>query len=102
MSLGVFGIERFIAWLEKGNSTNAAVAAIALGLAPFARLHAIGMIGVGAIAAFLFTRSKTAARLLRSLLPLGAAVLLFAVLTRLTHENGLAGPLCRNSISQSQ
>ena len=93
MSLGVFGIERFIAWLEKENFANAAAAAIALGLAPFARLHAIGMIGVGVLAAFLFTRSKTAAPLLRWLLPLGAGVLLFVVLTRLTHESGVAGPL---------
>ena len=92
MSLAVIGIERFSAWLEDGRIPSATVAALALGLAPFARLHAIGMIGLAFVMAATTPRTRPARRWL-DVLPLLAAAALFLALSLVTREPGSAGPL---------
>lgn len=90
MALGVIGIERFIAWLDDGKIANLGAAVIALGLAPFGRLHAVGLVGVAAVAALLHGRQtgRAPVQVLKTMLPLGIAGALFAGLAFLTHENG--------------
>jgi hypothetical protein len=90
MALSVIGMERFIAWLDGGKIANIGAAVIALGLAPFGRPHAIGLIGVAAVAALLHGRKSGRApvHVWRAMLPLGIAGALFAGLTFLTRENG--------------
>ena len=95
MALGVIGIERFIAWLDDGRIANVGAAVIALGLAPFGRPHAVGLIGVAAVAALLHGRKtgRAPVLILKAMPPLGIASALFVGLTFLTHENGTAPAL---------
>ena len=90
MALGVIGVDRFLAWLDKGKLSNAAAAALPLGLAPFGRMHAIGLIGVAALLGFLHSRAHAGQRIsaIRAALPLALAAALFAGLTFLTRESG--------------
>lgn len=95
MTLGVIGIDRYLAWLEDGGVSNAGAAGIALGLAPFGRMHALGLIGVAAVAAYLHRRKEGRARirLARAALPLCFAGALFATLTLLTRERGITSAM---------
>jgi hypothetical protein len=92
MTLGVIGIDRYLAWLADGGVSNAGAAGLALGLAPFGRMHALGLIGVAAVAACLHRGKDGRPRiwLARAALPLCFAVALFAGLTLLTRESGIA------------
>jgi len=87
MTLGVIGIDRYLAWLDDGGVANAAASTLALGLAPLGRMHALGLIGVAATAALLHARkhSRWNSRV-RAALPLGLALALFAGVTFLTRE----------------
>jgi hypothetical protein len=95
LALGVIGIERFYAWLEDGKVSTGAVAAICLGLAPFGRLQALGMIGVAATAAYLHGAQRGRVRdvLRGASIVLGSAMALFLGLTLLTRESGVPAAL---------
>ncbi len=49
MSLGVIGIERLVAWKAKGKVLTGIVTALALGLAPIARLHLVFLWAIGVL-----------------------------------------------------
>ena len=94
MSLGVVGIERFTAWLENGRIGSATAAALALGLAPFARVHAVGLMAVAAVAAMepLWSGNKAHVRW-ANLSPLLAAMAIFLIISHVTGEPGSTGAL---------
>jgi hypothetical protein len=95
MSLGVIGLERFVAWRENGRIGSAIMAALALGLAPYARLHALGLIGVGVVAAALQLWRNSSKSRLRwiGFSPLLAAIAIFLGVSHITREPGLGGSL---------
>jgi len=93
MSLGVIGLERFSAWMENRKAAIGAAAALALGLAPFARLHAIGFIALGAVAAILPFCGGRRPLNWTSVLPLLAAGAMFLALSYFTREQSSIGPL---------
>lgn len=49
MSLGVIGIERLMAWKSDGRFIHGLASALALGLAPLARVHLVGLWLIGAL-----------------------------------------------------
>lgn len=49
LMLGLWGIERLVAWREEGRITQALGAALTLGLAPFGRPHLAGLLPVGLV-----------------------------------------------------
>jgi hypothetical protein len=100
MSLGVIGLEGFQAWLESGKKSAGIRSAIALGFAPYARVHSLGLIAVAGMAAWLHWnrlrsrgQSLPHSRLFERALPLAIAAGIFAALTALTSERGAAAAL---------
>ena len=49
MALGVFGLERLVAWRQERRAHQAVLAAILLGLAPMTRPHLVLLLGIGAL-----------------------------------------------------
>ena len=49
VALGVIGIDRLLAWKEDGRPVQAIISAVALGLAPFARMHLVVVLFVGVL-----------------------------------------------------
>jgi hypothetical protein len=90
MSLGVIGIERLVAWKEDGKVFNGLVSALALGLAPIARLHLVLLWPVAAVLlrddARIFDVQGWIALSKRRWIPLIAAALLSVAALTLTHE----------------
>lgn len=92
MSLGVIGLERLVAWKENGKVINGLVSAVALGLAPIARVHLVLLWPIAAVllrddARIFDVRSWITGPKRRWLLLVGAAFLSVAILA-LTHEPG--------------
>jgi hypothetical protein len=90
MSLGVIGIERLMAWKKDGKTINGVVSALALGLAPIARVHLVFLWPVAAVllrddARILDLRSWIALPK-RRWIPLMAAVFVSVAALALTHE----------------
>ncbi len=92
MSLGVIGIERLVAWKEDGKVFNGVVSALALGLAPIARVHLVFLWPIAAVLlgddARLFDVWSWIAMPKRRWIPLIAAVFVLVAALALTHEPG--------------
>jgi hypothetical protein len=92
MSLGVIGIERLVAWKEDGKVFNGVVSALALGLAPIARLHLVLLWPIAAVLlrddARIFDVWGWIALPKRRWIPLMAAALVSVAALALTHEPG--------------
>jgi len=92
MSLGVIGIERLVAWKEDGKVFNGVISALALGLAPIARLHLVFLWPVAAVLlgddARIFDVRSWIALPKRRWIPLMVAVFVFVAALALTHEPG--------------
>jgi hypothetical protein len=90
MSLGVIGIERLVAWKEDGKVFNGVVSALALGLAPLARLHLVLLWPIAALLlrddARIFDVRGWIALPKRRWIPLLAATLVSVAVLVLTHE----------------
>ena len=92
MSLGVIGIERLVAWKEDGKVFNGVVSALALGLAPIARVHLVFLWPIAAVLlgddARLFDVRSWIALPKRRWIPLIAAAFVSIAALALTHESG--------------
>jgi hypothetical protein len=92
MSLGVIGIERLMAWKEDGRVFNGVVSALALGLAPIARLHLVFLWPIAALLlrddARIFDVRSWISLPKRRWIPLIAAALVSVAVLALTHEPG--------------
>jgi hypothetical protein len=92
MSLGVIGIERLVAWKEDGKIFNGVVSALALGLAPIARVHLVSLWPIAAVLlrddARIFDVRSWIALLKRRWTPLLAAALVTVAALAFTHEPG--------------
>jgi hypothetical protein len=90
MSLGVIGIERLLQWTKGGRTLNGAISALALGLAPVARVHLVLLWPVAAIMlrddARIFDLPSWIALSKRRWLPLIAAFLVSVAAFAVTHE----------------
>jgi len=92
MSLGIIGVERLLAWKQEGRIINAVLSAIALGFAPFARVHLVLLWPIAA----LFLRDDTQVFQMRKWLevpkrlwwPIFGGAILFVSLVVLVHEPG--------------
>ena len=91
MSLGVIGIERFLAWKNDGRVINGVISALALALAGFTRMHMILLV----ICAALLLRDDMRILDVRSWFalkvrwwPIACALLVFGTLHILTRESG--------------
>jgi hypothetical protein len=87
MTLGAIGIERFLAWLDGRGVAPAVCSALALGVAPFGRMHALALIAVAGWIAW------QRGRLVRAAPILTGALAVFACLTLATREPGAAAGL---------
>jgi hypothetical protein len=81
MTLGLTGIERLLAWKEEHRGSQAALAAVTLGLAPFARPHLILLLPLGALWLFREFRLRKAVEQLRREAHLWAPLLVAACIT---------------------
>jgi hypothetical protein len=92
MSLGVIGLERLMAWKENRKVFNGVVSALALGLAPIARVHLIMLWPIAAVLlrddARIFDLRSWIALPRHRWLPLLAAPFLTVAVLALTHESG--------------
>src|ERR1019366_2532847 len=92
MSLGVIGIERLVAWKKDGRVLNGAVSALALGLAPIARVHLVFLWPIAAVLlrddARIFDVRGWIALPKRRWIPLMAAAFVSLAALALTHEPG--------------
>ena len=92
MSLGVIGIERLVAWKKDGKVFNGVVSALALGLAPIARVHLVFLWPVAAVLlrddARIYDVRSWIALPKRRWIPLIAAAFVSAAAIALTHEPG--------------
>ena len=92
MSLGVIAIERLVAWKEGGKTINGVWSALALGLAPIARLHLVFLWPIAAVLlgddARLFDVRSWIALPKRRWIPLIAAAFVSVAALALTHEPG--------------
>ncbi len=90
MSLGVIGIERLMAWKEDSKVFNGVVSALALGLAPIARVHLVFLWPIAAVLlrddAHIFNVWSWFALPKRRWIPLMAAALVSVAALALTHE----------------
>ena len=92
MSLGVIGIERLMAWKQDGKVFNGVVSALALGLAPIARVHLVFLWPIAAVLlgddAHLFHAWSWIALPKRRWIPLIASAFVLVAALALTHEPG--------------
>jgi hypothetical protein len=92
MSLGVIGIERLVAWKEEGKVFNGVVSALALGLAPIARVHLVFLWPIAVVLlgddARIFDMRSWIALPKRRWIPLIAAAFVTVAAFALTHEPG--------------
>jgi len=92
MSLGVIGIERLVHWKSRGRVVDSIMSALALGLAPMARVHLVLLWPVAALLlrddTRIFDVGSWIALPKRRWLPLVGAALTLAVAIALTHEPG--------------
>ena len=92
MSLGVIGIERLVAWKKDGKTINGVVSALALGLAPMARVHLVFLWPIAAVLlgddARIFDVRSWIALPKRRWIPLIAAAFVSIAVLALTHESG--------------
>jgi hypothetical protein len=92
MSLGVIGIERLVAWEEDGKVFNGVVSALALGLAPMARIHLVFLWPIAALLlrddARIFDVRSWIVLPKRRWVPLMAAAFVSIAVLALTHEPG--------------
>jgi hypothetical protein len=92
MSLVVIGIERLMAWKENGTVFNAVASALALGLAPMARVHLVFLWPIAAVLlrddARIFDVRSWISLPKRRWIPLILAVFVMAAALALTHEPG--------------
>jgi hypothetical protein len=90
MSLGVIGIERLVAWKKDNKTINGVVSALALGLAPIARVHLVFLWPIAAVLlrddARIFDVRGWIALPRRRWLPLIAAAFVSVAAIALTHE----------------
>ncbi len=95
MTLGVCGVERFVAWIERKGMLSGFAAAAALGLAPLARAHLLLLIGVAGLAAarYMWSGESLRATRFRDFGPLIGAVAIFVLLTAITRDQGTNGVL---------
>jgi hypothetical protein len=101
MALGVAGIERLVAWRDRGGWTRALLAGALLALAPLARAHLLLLVGIGALLVAgdgLFDGSWRA-RPWVTWLPVAAAPLGTAALLLLTRDPGAATPQVASAIA---
>lgn len=94
MALGVSGLERLVAWKQERRVHQALLAALLLGLAPFARPHAALLLGIGSlllVGDFLSSASWRATRPV-DWLPLAGAVLAMASLLVLIRDPAPTAP----------
>jgi len=93
MFLGVIGIERLVAWKEDGKVFNGIVSALALGLAPEARVHLVLLWPIAAVLlrddARIFDVWSWISLPKRRWIPLIASVLVSVAAFTLTHEPGI-------------
>jgi len=94
MTLGVLGLDQLVHWSSSRRWLSGAIAAVALGLAPLARSHLLGILGVGVL--LLVQGSPFACRSWLSgpparWLPLAGASVVLAILSWVGHEPGEAG-----------
>jgi len=95
LGLGLFGLERLLAWKTFGRGTAALASALALGLAPFTRPHYVAVIALAALlltdaprlTSFQFTALRELLRPARWTPVLGAA-LVFAGTVWLARQGG--------------
>src|ERR1019366_7585843 len=91
MSLGVIGIERLVAWKKDGKVFDGVVSALALGLAPIARVHLVFLWPIAALLlrddARIFDVRSWIALPKRRWIPLIAAALVSVTALALTHES---------------
>jgi hypothetical protein len=94
IALGLTGFERLLAWKASRRPLDAAIASVALGLAPYARPHLILLLPFGALWMFDEFRLRSAIRQVRRRAwlwtPLLLAACILMVVTRLTHDRGVA------------
>ena len=92
MFLGVIGIERLVAWKKDGKVFDGVVSALALGLAPIARLHLVFLWPIAAVLlgddARIYDVRSWIALPKRRWIPLIAAAFVSAAALALTHEPG--------------
>lgn len=93
MTLGVYGIERLVRWIQRPTIVTGMCAAIALGLAPFARAHLFMLLGVGALAVVHLARRNKLHYKLRGFGPVLGALVIFGMVTVLTRHSGANGML---------
>ncbi len=94
MALGVSGLERLVAWRQERRVHQALLAALLLGLAPFARPHAALLLGIGSlllVGDFLSSASWRATRPV-DWLPLAGAVLAMTSLFVLIRDPAPTAP----------
>ena len=94
MALGVSGLERLVAWKKERRVHQALLAALSLGLAPFARPHAALLLGIGSLLLVGDFLSSAGWRAIRPVdwLPLAGAVLAMASLFVLIRDPAPAAP----------
>ena len=92
MSLGVIGIERLVGWKEDGKVFNGVASALALGLAPLARVHLVFLWPIAALLlrddARIFDVWSWIALPKRRWIPLLTAALVTVAALALAHEPG--------------
>ena len=95
MTLGVIGIERYLAWLDNRAIGSAIAAATCLGLAPYARIHTLCLFGIAALGMVVSSWREEKNRDFRvsAFLPLAIGIAIFLAVTLLTRESGSNGPL---------
>jgi hypothetical protein len=79
LCLGLAGMERLLAWKEENKWTQAIVAGVTLGIAPYGRPHYVLLLAVGAL--ILRDRRRWA--------PIVIAILVLSGIILLTHERGV-------------
>lgn len=85
-ALGVIGLERLMAWKGEGKVLQAVASAVALGLAPVARSHALLLLGVGIV---MLAGDLGVKKSLRWI-PIPLALLCFLAVTWITTERVVA------------
>ena len=92
LTLSVIGLERLWTWKENGKAIDGLISAVALGLAPIARLHALLLWPAAAVLLREDGRildAQSWIRLpMRRWLPLLGAAFLSCIIVALTHESG--------------
>jgi len=88
MALGVFGIERLVAWRDERRWSQAVAATFALALAALARSHLLLLLGVAAllVGSGLFARGRWREALNVSWLPILAAPVVVVAIALLTRD----------------